>query len=154
MNLCRAVFIFLISISLLTACSNRVKEKTPEDLSAEFLTLYQQKGSNALYFFFENNRFAPEKDANDYAVKKLDTLTSSLGNYRGYELITRNVVARDSVILSYMIKYDRQPVRFNLYYYRPNKQWLPYYYSFDTELSKELDKSGELYFLNKTYNSK
>ena len=148
------VFLFVVIASTaFSSCTGPKKEKTPDDLSREFMELYKKNGARAVYFFFEGNKFDPGVAGTEYAAKKLDTVVQELGNYRDYELLTCNKAGNSLVLLSYMVKYDREPIRFNLYYYKPDKEWLPYHYTFDTDLRKELDVSGEMRYLNKTYST-
>jgi hypothetical protein len=46
-----------------------------------------------------------------------------------------------------MVRYDRQPVRFSILFYKPNNQWGLQNFSYDDNLDEELKESSKAYRL-------
>ena len=64
------------------------------------------------------------------------------GDYNGYELITEKGVGSNLKLLSYIVKYDKQPVRFIFIYYKPKDVWKIYTFQFNTNLDDELTSAA------------
>ena len=64
------------------------------------------------------------------------------GQYRGRELVGTTTVGGRLVHVTYLALYDRQPLRFEFQFYRPQDAWIIYSFSFDTKLSDELEASA------------
>ena len=64
------------------------------------------------------------------------------GVNNGYELITEKNVGANLKLQSYMVKYDKQPVRFIFIYYRPKDAWKIYTFQFNTNMDEELTSAA------------
>ena len=71
-----------------------------------------------------------------------------IGKYYGFELIAEKKITDSYILLSYLVKYDRQPLRFTFQYYKPNDEWRLYSFEYDGNLDAELEESAKIYFLN------
>ena len=77
------------------------------------------------------------------AIKKnLKVTIDQDGEYYGYELITEKNVGANFKLLSYMVKYDKQPVRFIFIYYKPKDAWKIYTFQFNTNVDDELTNAA------------
>jgi hypothetical protein len=52
------------------------------------------------------------------------------------------------MLYSYLVKYDRQPLRFIFKFYKPNDKWVLYSYALDDSLDDEIQEAAKLYYLN------
>lgn len=73
------------------------------------------------------------------------TLQTYFGKYNGNALIVKKEIGNGAlVIYSYLIKYERQPVRFTFKFYKPKDVWLSYSFSYDMSLDDELEQAVKL----------
>ena len=70
-----------------------------------------------------------------------------MGKYYGKELITTKKFAESFELYSYMIKYDRQPLRFIFKFYKSNNKWVLYSFALDDSLDTEIQEAAKLYNL-------
>lgn len=65
-----------------------------------------------------------------------------VGQYRGRELIGTATIGGRLVHVTYLMLYDRQPLRFEFQFYKPKDAWIIYSFSFDTKLSDEIEAAA------------
>ncbi|NJN28515.1 MAG: hypothetical protein HC819_22340 [Cyclobacteriaceae bacterium] len=119
---------------------------TPEKIIEKFFGLYDSEGAqNALEFILSTNRWVNE-DSNELKTS-FQNLTGQLGSYHGNELITKRSIGENYTLWSYMIKYDRQPIRFNFIFYRPSEKWQLQDFRYDDDLDIELIEAANAYRL-------
>ncbi len=139
----------LIGFSLLGCQSNSTKKKTDPELeaiNAKFFNLFKEKNSSSLDYIFSTNKWLNQTEVTG-VKKKLDTLVSQLGTYQGYELITEKGLGKNYILYSYLVKYDRQPIRFIFIYYKPTDKWQLQNFQFDYEFETELREASNAYRL-------
>jgi hypothetical protein len=71
---------------------------------------------------------------------KLTNLTDLVGEYQGNELLTEYVVAKRYAYLYYFVAYDRQPIKFVFEFYKPKDKWMIYSFSFNAEMTDEIEQ--------------
>ncbi len=146
-----------------TACSTKennnnitVHSGTKKDsirLINVFFSKYKEDPHSALDTLLAGNKFIDKNSPQIIEMKQqLTELIPQLGEYYGYELITKNTVSSRYVLYSYIVYYERQPIRFNIVVYKiPNEEWKVQNFQFDVNLLNELTQSGQIYFLNKIF---
>jgi len=87
------------------------------------------------------------KDGIDNIKTQLTSFLGLVGEYYGYELITEKSVGKSFKLVSYMVKYDRQPMRFTFVFYKPKDKWQVQNFQYDDNLDVELEESGKVYRL-------
>jgi hypothetical protein len=88
------------------------------------------------------------KDDIENIANKLNGFTLDyVGKYYGYELITTKKFS-EFELHSYLVRYDRQPIRFTFKFYKPNDKWMLYAFQFDDSFSKEIEEAAKLYYLD------
>jgi hypothetical protein len=90
-------------------------QKSPKEIVDQFFVEFENKGSSVAL----DNLYKPNSwiSRNTDAVTQLKSQISGLnedyvGKYYGYELILEKRLADSYILMSYMVKYDRQPIRF------------------------------------------
>ncbi len=140
--------ITLISCSF-NSNSNAQSTSDPEMIIDDFFKIYASKGpKTALQFILSTNKWSSEGKAELQA--SLQSIVSQLGRYYGYEFITKTTVSKNYVLWSYMISYERQPIRFNFIFYRPDKTWQLQDFRYDNDLDVELIEAARIYRLPET----
>lgn len=87
------------------------------------------------------------KDQIENVKFKLNGTSKLLGEYSGYNLITKKTIGDHMTLYTYMVRYDRQPLRFSLIFYKPSNEWSLLNFSFDDNLSEELKEAALVYRL-------
>ncbi len=113
--------IFLITIATFFI-SNIFAQTAPEEIIKSFFTTYPKNTNKAIDDLYATNPWTVRiKEGIDNIKKEINGYTVDyVGKYYGYELITRKQFAESFILFSYMIKYDRQPIRFTFELYKPN----------------------------------
>jgi hypothetical protein len=72
-----------------------------------------------------------------------------IGKYYGYNLITKKQSTENFVLYSYMVRYDRQPLKFIFEFYRPDNVWMLFSFKIDSNLDEDVEQVAKLfYYLN------
>jgi hypothetical protein len=142
---------FLIVIILST---NILKaQSTTEEITTEFFKTYEKSPQKAVDYVFGTNKWMIDrnKDGIENVKSQLTNFLGLVGEYYGFEKITEKSVGKSFKLVSYMIKYDRQPMRFTFVFYRPNDKWQVQNFKFDDSLDDELEESGKVYRLKENW---
>lgn len=142
--------VVLVSIYLF-ACntnSNSFPQKSlgPEQIIEKFFDVFISEGTDpALEYILSTNQWINDGDIElKSSVKKL---ISQLGTYNGKELIVKRSIGDNYILWSFMIRYDRQPIRFQFIFYRPSTKWQLQDFRYDDDLGIELIEAANAYRL-------
>ncbi|MFN7436148.1 MAG: hypothetical protein ACK5SJ_06870 [Bacteroidota bacterium] len=138
-------------IALLLCSLNAFAQNDPQKMIDEFFKLYKEKSSDAAldYLFGTNKWVKDSKDQIENVKFKINsTVIKAMGDYYGYELITKKSVGDKLSYSTFRIRYDRQPIRFNFLFYSPsgNGQWRLQNFSFDDKISDELEEASKMLY--------
>lgn len=137
--------ILLLCPVVLFVCAQKVnaQQQTPADISKKFFELYAVKPMDAIDQLFADVKKTKQVNDDITAIKKnLKVTIDQDGEYNGYELITEKGVGNTVKLLSYIVKYDKQPVRFVFVFYKPKDAWKIYTFQFNTNLDEELNNAA------------
>ncbi|MBT1689152.1 hypothetical protein [Dawidia soli] len=139
----------ILITSLILWSFNSEAQDTPQKFVDRFFVLYQTKGANEAidYIFSTNNWMNESKDQVENVKFKLNSTLKLLGKYEGYDLITKKSIGEHLSLYTFLIRYDRQPLRFTMTFYNPSKDWRLYNFSYDDSLDEELKEAGKAYRL-------
>ncbi len=132
---------------LLFICTTKaqVQEQNPTDISKKFFEIYTAKPMDAIDYLFSDVKKIRQVSDDITAIKKNLKMTIDQGGVNnGYELITEKNVGNNFKLQSYMVKYDKQPVRFIFIYYRPKDAWKIYTFQFNTNMDEELTSAASV----------
>lgn len=141
----KSITICLIFYSLSCAGQN-----DPQKIIDQFFNLYKTKNSDtALEFLFSTNTFMKDSKDQIESIKfKINsTVVKPMGDFFGYDLITKKTIGDKLTLYTYLIRYDRQPIRFTFLFYNPNGQWRLQNFSFDDRIKEELEEGSKAYRL-------
>ena len=110
--------------------------KTPQQMIDIFFNLHDTRSTPAaLDYLFANNPYIYEKqDIVNQLKEKLRTAESLFGKKYGQALIQSRQTGDTIQMITYLVKYDRQPLRFTFVFYKPNDRWLTFQFNFDDPL--------------------
>lgn len=140
----------LLIVLLISTSANLFSQSSSQDLIDDFFATYEKDAGKAVKELYETNKWTERiKDDIDKIIGTVNSFTESyMGKYYGYEIITKKKFAESFELYSYLIKYDRQPIRFIFKFYKPNDKWVLYSYAFDDNLDDEIQEAAKLYYLN------
>lgn len=142
----------LISLALLcttviaeTKSQNQNNSKSPEDYVNIFFDLYRNRSPVAAAdYIFANNPYIFEKQESVQDLKtKIGNLEKMLGKERGFFLVQNRDFEDTIRVISYIVKYDRQPLRFIFVFYKPADRWLTYQFNFDNAMDDSILNQGK-----------
>lgn len=139
----------LLLIGLLCCPFSSFAQNDPQKMIDEFFNQYKNKSADAAldYIFGTNKWMDNSKDQIESVKFKLNGTLKLLGDYQGYDLITKKSVGDHYSLYSFMVRYDRQPLRFSILFYKPNDQWRLMNFSYDDNLDDELEEAAKAYRL-------
>lgn len=115
--------IFLFSLIVLTSSTIQA-QKTSEEVIQEFFQTYKINSSDAIDIAFQHNKWMQEQEKEIFNLKyQLGETIKLLGEYLGYEKIEEISLGESLKKLTFIVKYERQPLRFILNLYKPKNDW-------------------------------
>jgi hypothetical protein len=113
-----------------------------------FVELKEGHPDIALDKLYESTPWLSEvEDDIKYLKIHFTNLWNILGKYHGYELLAKEEVANCYIVYEYLLKFDRQPIRIKLKFYKPDTVWHFYSFAFDDQFVKDIDKVIKLKYL-------
>ncbi|MEQ6121136.1 hypothetical protein [Reichenbachiella sp. MALMAid0571] len=139
----------LIIIIALFSSINCFAQNSPSGIINTFFNKYENEGSNiALDYLFSTNKWMGDSKTQIDNIKlNLSGTLELIGNYYGYEEIILSSIGNDFKLYTFLVKYDRQPLRFSILLYKPNDTWRLQNFSYDDNLDEELDEAAKAYRL-------
>src|SRR5690554_1135484 len=147
----RYLFTFLI-LSVIS-CRNTSPEQQQQEntelktIINRFFDKYEDGSTDEAidYLFSSNSSFSSEQTQE--LKNKLGGASVAIGAFTGFEEITEKSTSQSLVFFSYLVKHEKQPLRFNFMFYKPKDQWLLYKFKFDDSVGAELEEAGRIYFI-------
>lgn len=139
----------LVILILISVSANIFAQESPQYLLDKFFTKYSEDPGIAVRELYATNKWTERaKDDIEKVISTVNGFTEDyMGKYYGYEIITTKKFSESFELYSYLIKYDRQPLRFIFKFYKPNDKWVLLSYSLDDNLDNEIQEAAKLYYL-------
>jgi hypothetical protein len=104
-----------------------------------FDTLATQGGEAAVRYSFSTNPYASRLEAQiDVAVNQFMATEGIIGEYIDRELLVETKVADHLVVQYYLVMYERQPMKFELTFYKPYDEWIFQNFVFNSSIVEEV----------------
>jgi hypothetical protein len=132
-----------------TFCTNSDKPGKAESVRVadSFFEVYKANGPRqAVARMFQANTFITGAVTDSLGVR-LERFTRGLGDFQGQERVAESTYGDGILYLSYVVKYARQPLRFNFMFYNPGDGWRVQHFSYDAIFPNELDETVKAYRL-------
>ena len=127
--------------------TKKIEISEPEKMTNQFFNVYKANGPvKALGTLFPANKYISKRDADSVAIK-LERLTNTLGDFQGLEKIKETTYGQGITLLTYVVKYSSEPLRFNFKFYQPGNGWRIQIFSYETSFLDELDETIKPYRL-------
>ena len=139
----------LLILLLIITSLNVWSQNKPKEQVEKFFTEYQEQSATvAIDNLYKTNQWMNRAaDAITDLKTKMEGLNNDfVGEFYGYELILEKKLGDSFILLSYLGKYDRQPIRFTFEFYKPNDTWKIFGLMFDGDLDNEIEEAAKLYY--------
>jgi hypothetical protein len=140
----------LLSTFLFLSCQGESmdskSQELPEQMVINFFDIFSKKGvTESFDYLFSTSEWI--KDENDNLKNRITEIHSKMGTFRGFEVISKAKMGESLILYSTLVKYDRQPIRFNFLFYKASSNWQLQDFRFDDELAEELLEATRAYRL-------
>ena len=135
--ICVTIFLFFFQNS---NCQNL----SDDVISNFFLKVSQNKTDSALLSLFLSNTYMDKNQAISKAISISDTL-QGFGKYNGYEILTKMHTGSSLILYTCLVKYEVNPVRFDILLYKPNKNWIFYNFQYDTSMEDDFKNISKFF---------
>ncbi|WP_143102442.1 hypothetical protein [Lutibacter maritimus] len=135
---------------IMTISLSANSQNTPESIIEKFFDNYKNKGAElAVEEMYATNPWTIRvKDAINNIKTQLARFDNDLvGEYYGYEFLTKKQIGDSFILYSYFLKFDRQFLRLTFQFYKPNNEWRLNSFKFDDSFDEELEESAKIYYL-------
>ncbi|MEQ8581039.1 MAG: hypothetical protein RIC30_05030 [Marinoscillum sp.] len=130
---------------------NSFAQDNGQKLIDEFFSRYENEGVEvAVDELYKTNPWTTRiQDAINNVKTQLARYNEELvGKYYGYEPIVTKQLGNSYVLHSYLVKFDRQPLRFTFQLYKPDKEWRLASFAFDDSYNDELEEAAKVYYMD------
>jgi hypothetical protein len=137
----------LIQFFLFTLTESHA-QKTPKEITDKFFSLYEKDPVKAVEYVFSTNKwFDKNQEGVTGLITKLKNTIDLCGEYFGYELLSEKSAGQRIKMMTFVVRYDRQPIRFSIFLYKPNDIWRVNNFSFDESIDDDLKEAVKAYRL-------
>lgn len=144
------IFLCLFLSFILT---NTFGQTTTKEITDKFFSIYSKNPAKAIDYGFSTNKWLDRKiDAVTDLKNKLKNLIDLCGDYYGYELLSEKTAGENIKMVTFIVRYDREPIRFTFFFYKPNGTWRLNNFSYDEDIDKDLEEATKAYRLKENLN--
>lgn len=137
----KTLIINSLALALFLISPNAFGQVTPKSTAEKFFKEYQTLGvAKSIDNLYASNKWMEFSTEAVAGLKtQLDGLTLDfVGKFYGYELAKEQKIGENYIFLTYVGRYDRQPIRFDFEFYKPNTTWQIHSFSFDDKFGEDL----------------
>jgi hypothetical protein len=130
-------------------------QDNPQIIIDKFFNLYTTKNSSEAidYIFSTNKWMGDSKDEIEGVKFKLNSTLKLIGDYSGHDLITKKTIGEHLALYTFLVRYDRQPLRFSMLFYKPKSSWQLQNFSYDDNIDEELKEAAKAFRLKEIINN-
>ncbi len=113
----------------------------PQKIVDRFFDLYKTKSpDDAIDYIFSTNEWMTKStDQIENVKSKLNSTLKIVGRYEGYTLVSKKTIAGHLILYTFMVRYNRQPLRYLLLFYKASTTWKLYSFKYDEDFTDELE---------------
>ena len=136
----RNKLLIIFSLLLLLGHLRGYAQNEHQIITDEFFRRYETDPLAAMDFAFATNKWL---NRNRIAIEQLKNnfkeLRPQLGEYFGFEKLKESQITDRLRLATFMVRYDRQPLRFTFILYKPNDVWHVHNLKYDDSLVEDLE---------------
>ena len=138
----------LLTLLLLLGLLNGLHaQSTPEDISNKFFDIYKKTSfDKGLDYLFSTNKYSADYQEGLVSVKQeVDNTIAKIGQFYGYELISSKAAGKSILLLTYIVKYEKDALTFRVLFYKALNDWQVQTFKFDNKIGDELEVASKEY---------
>jgi len=137
------IITFLIATFLVLNVYSQNYGKNDSILVYTFINKFEKSGiNNAIDFVYSTNSWINADNANIENVKsEVNSVIGTLGAYYGYDFIKKSQLSNCLVTYSFIMRFDKQPIRFVFVLYKPKDEWRFQLFNYDGNIIEEMQNS-------------
>jgi len=133
---------FLIFTFLLCFTYSLSAQKASSDITDQFFEIFKGDPLQAIDYAFATNPYLEsEKLAIETLKNKYKNAISQTGTYLGFEKIMEKDIVDRYKVCSFLLRYEKMPIRFTLIMYRAKDTWCVNQLYYDSSMQVELEAS-------------
>ena len=124
-------------------------QSTPQEIANKFFATYKLGDTDkAIDFLFSYSPYAKDiaEGIND-VKQKLKSSAPALGRFFGADLLATKTSGPNVVMLTYLVRHQREPLVFNIMFYRPSDKWQMQNFKYGSSVDDELEEASKAYRL-------
>jgi hypothetical protein len=142
-----------IGLAFMLFLSKSFGQTTTKEITDKFFAIYLKDPTKAVDYGFSTNKWLDRKQDEVANLKsKLKNLIDLCGDYYGYELLSEKTAGQNIKMVTYIVRYDREPIRFTFFFYKPKDTWRLNNFSYDEDMDKDLEEATKAYRLKENIN--
>jgi hypothetical protein len=141
-----ALRIILIGFILCGCLTPVVAQSTPDQLVTHFFDIYKTEGGSdsAVNYLFATNKYTGSLGPQLDTVKaKLKQYISYMGQFHGYDLVTKRSAGPNYILFVYLVRHDREPLTFRMLFYKAADKWKIQTFNFNDSMDDELQEASK-----------
>ena len=139
----KQIKLVVLVILIFTSSDILKAQATTEEFFNDFFTLYEKSPEEAFSVLSKDFDLVDQKEI-EISKKKYLFNVSQAGVLHGYEKIMERSMGNCVKLVSYLLKYEKEPVRFTIIFYKPKDRWVIREFQFDAGLTDELMDSRKV----------
>jgi len=133
---------FLIVACLLCFACSLNAQKASSNITDRFFAIFENDPLQAIDYAFATNPYLEsEKLAIETLKNKYKKAISETGAYLGFEKIAEKAIADRYKVCSFLLRYEKMPIRFTFIMYRAKETWCVNQLYYDSSMQVELEAS-------------
>jgi hypothetical protein len=122
-------------------------QNSPEQISNKFFDTYKKEGfDKGLDYLFSTNKYSADyKDGLVNVKQEVDNTIAKIGQFYGYELISSKAAGKSILLLTYIVKYEKDALTFRILFYKALNDWQVQTFKFDNKIGDELEVASKEY---------
>jgi hypothetical protein len=110
------------------------------ELTDEFFRILAEEGSGPAFDYILSTSPYFDLTSSDVINMKdqFASIEAAMGSYIGHEVLLEERVTDQYVYLYFFVAYDLQPLKFEMFFYRPTGEWRLQNINFDTNIAQDV----------------
>jgi hypothetical protein len=137
------VLTLILPLTIYSQQTNSISET--EKIVDSFFKTYKERGyKEAIVNILSTNKWVSRQDADTVALQ-LGAIVEQVDKYYGHEKLTERHYGKSVVQYTFLVKYERQPLKFIFKFYKPDKTWNTQSFKYEVEFMDEMEESSKAY---------
>jgi len=122
-------------------------QSTPDEISNKFFDIYKKDSfDKGLDYLFSTNKYSADyKDGLVNVKQEVNNTIAKIGQFYGYELISSKAAGKSILLLTYIVKYEKDALTFRILFYKALNDWQVQTFKFDNKIGDELEVASKEY---------